>query len=238
MVRLLDSGLTNPEYRTFLGRDAKWVADVALTATAAAAILTIPAVFLHASKDSALRIFGDFLGATIWLVFLAETLIMIRLHQGWGGEWLRSHKLQLIVILLANPLLVWAIGRYQTLEMSTLLPLPSFVQSAKVSKLFKASKLLKFLHLGEVSTKARGALSHVPWLVNGVLMAVALLALGIIGTVIDGKAATPAHALDEWIGIGRSVFTAVDKVLLATLPAIAFCMLAVVFRRSRARTAR
>lgn len=237
MVRLLDSGLTDPEYRTFLGRDAKWVADVALTATAAAAILTIPAVFLHASKDSALRAFGDVLGAVIWITFLIETLIMIRLHQGWGGEWLRSHKLQLAVILLANPLLVWAIGRYQTLEMSTLLPLPSFVQSAKVSKLFKVSKLLKFLHLGEVSTKARGALSHAPWLVNGVLLAVALLALGIIGTVIDGKAATPAHALDEWIGIGRSIFTAVDKVLLATLPAVAFFMLAVVFRRNRARTA-
>jgi hypothetical protein len=234
MVRLLDSGLTNPEYSTFLGRDAKWVADVALTATAAAAILTIPAVFLHASKDSTLRALGDVLGAAIWLIFLVETLIMIRLHQGWGGAWLRSHKLQLAVILLANPLLVWAIGRYQTLEMSTLLPLPSFVQSAKVSKLFKVSKLLKFLHLGEVSTKAQGALSHIPWLMNGVLTAVALLALGIIGTVIDGRAATPAHGLDEWIGISRSVLAAADRVLLATLPAVAFVVVAVAVRRNRA----
>jgi hypothetical protein len=236
MVRLLDSGLTNPEYSSFLGHDAKWVADVALTATATAAVLTIPAVFLHASTDSVLRAFGDALGIAIWLVFLAETLIMIRLHHGWGREWLRSHKLQLAVVLLANPLLVWAIGRYQTLEMSTLLPLPSFVQSAKVSKLFKASKLLKFLHLGEVSTKARGALSHVPWLVNGVLVAAALLALGIIGTVIDGRAATPAHGLDEWIEIGRSIFAAADKVLLATLPAVVFFAAAIVTRRSRSMT--
>jgi hypothetical protein len=121
--------------------------------------------------------------------------------------------------------------------MSMLLPLPNFVQSAKVSKLFKVSKILKFLHLGEVSTKTRAALSHVPWLVNGLLIAVALLALGIIGTVLDGKAATPAHALGEWLGIGRSVFAAVDKVLLATLPTVVFFVAAVLVRRNRAMTA-
>jgi hypothetical protein len=233
MVRLLDSGLSDPEYATFMGREAKWVADVALTATAMAAVLTIPAVFLHSSKHSEFRVAGDVLGLVIWLVFLLETLIMIRLHAGWGGDWLRSHKLQLAVILLANPLLVWAIGRYETLEMSTLLPLPSFVQSAKISKLLKVSKVLKFLHLGEVSAKVRVALSHVPWLVNSILIAVALLGLGIVGTVIDGEAATPIHALDEWFEIGHSLVVEIPKVLLVTLPMVAVLLAAIGLRRHR-----
>ena len=42
--RLLDSGLTDPEYQTFFGVDAKRVADFSLTATACAALATIPAI--------------------------------------------------------------------------------------------------------------------------------------------------------------------------------------------------
>ena len=135
--RLLDSGLTDPEHQTLLGLDAKRVADFSLTATACAALATIPAVFFHASQSQSLRVLGDVLGIVIWLIFVAETLVMIRLHSGWGIEWLKSHKLQLTVIFLANPLLIWAIGRFEALELFPLLPLPSFLQSAKIMKIFK-----------------------------------------------------------------------------------------------------
>jgi len=223
MIRLLDSGLTDPEFETILGFNAKVAADIALTAAAAAAIATIPAVFLHASKSSEFRLMGDVLGLLIWLTFLAETLLMIRLHHGWGGEWLRTHKLQIVVVILANPFLVWAIGRYETLELSTLLPLPSVLQSAKLAKLFKFTKILKFLHLGEVSTKARAALAHVPWLVNTVLLSAGVLALGIVGAALEGESATPIHALDVWFKIGHSVIMSMPEVLLATVP---LCLLA------------
>jgi len=215
---LLDSELSDAEFATFLGIEAKKAADVALTAAAAAAIATIPAVFLHASANSELRAVGDVLGVAIWLTFLAETLLMVRLHKGWGGEWLRTHKLQLAVIFLANPILVWAIGRFETLELATLLPLPSFLQSAKVVKLFKVSKILKFLHLGEVSSKARFAMSHVPWLVKSILISSVLLALGIVGAALDGDAATPIDGLDVWFDIGKAISTSLPKVLVATLP--------------------
>lgn len=218
MALLLDNELTDPEFETFLGLDAIRMADIALTATAVAAIATIPAVFFHASKSAEWQVIGDVLGFVIWLVFLLETLLMIRLHHGWGSDWLKAHKLQLVVIVLANPFLMWAIGRYETLELSTLLPLPSFLQSAKVMKLFKFSKILKFLHLGEVSSKARYALSHFPWLVNTTLLSAALLGLGIVGATIEGTAATPAHGLDVWLDIGHSIMSSLPKALLATLP--------------------
>ena len=92
--RLLDSGLTDPEYQTFFGLDAKRVADFSLTATACAALATIPMVFFHASQSESLRVLGDVLGIVIWLIFVAETLVMIRLHPGWGSECLKGHKLQ------------------------------------------------------------------------------------------------------------------------------------------------
>jgi hypothetical protein len=223
MARLLDSGLTDPEFETIWGFNAKWVADVALTATAAAAVATIPAVFFQSSKSSELRTIGDVLGLLIWITFLTETLLMVRLHHGWGGEWLRNHKLQVVVVILSNPLLVWAIGRYEILELSTLLPLPSLLQSAKFLKVFKFAKILKFLHLGEVSTKVRAALAHVPWLVNTILLSAGILALGIIGAVLEEESATPIHALDIWFSIGHSVVVSMPKVLLATVP---LCLLA------------
>jgi hypothetical protein len=234
MARLLDSGLLDPEFQTFWGCDAKKVADVALTATAAAAVATIPAVFFHASKSSELRAIGDVLGLLIWFTFLTETLLMVRLHHGWGGEWLRTHKLQVVVVILSNPLLVWAIGRYETLELSTLLPLPSVLQSAKFAKLFKFAKIVKFLHLGEVSTKVRTALAHVPWLVNTTLLSAGILALGIIGAVLDGESATPIHALDVWLGIGHSMVVSVPKVLLATVP-LCLLLVMVIARQKKMR---
>ena len=232
MIRLLDSGLTDPEFETVWGFKAKLVADVALTATAAAAIATIPAVFLHASKSSEFRLVGDVLGLLIWVTFVIETLLMIRLHHGWGGEWLRTHKLQIVVVILANPFLMWAIGRYETLELSTLLPLPSILQSAKLAKLFKFTKILKFLHLGEVSTKARAALAHVPWLVNTVLLSSGILALGIVGAALEGESATPIHALDVWVKIGHSLVMSVPEVLLATVP-LCFIAAVVVVRQRK-----
>lgn len=61
MLRLLDSGLTDPEFETFLGLDAIRMADIALTATAVAAIATIPAVFFSASKSAEWQVIGDVL---------------------------------------------------------------------------------------------------------------------------------------------------------------------------------
>lgn len=236
MVRLLDSELSDPEFETFWGCDAKRVADLALTATAGAAIATIPAVFLHSSKYETLQTVGNVLGFAIWLIFLTETLIMVRLHHGWGGDWLKTHKLQLVVIVLANPLLGWAIGRYEALELSTLLPLPSFLQSAKLMKLFKFSKVLKFLHLGEIATKVRVALSHVPWAVNSVLLLSGLLGLGIVGTALEGDAATPAHALDVWFEIGHSVIEAAPEVLIASLPLCAVVAAAITWHKKSVAT--
>lgn len=231
-IRFLDSGLLDPEYPTFFGFKAKIAADLLLTLTACAALATIPAVFFHASKNEDLRLLGDVLGATIWLIFLVETLVMIRLHHGWGSEWLRSHKLQLAVIFLANPLLIWAVGRFETLELFPLLPLPSFLQSAKIMRIFKFSKLLNFLHLGEVSTKIRFAFAYVPWLVNSVIVVTVILAFGIIGAVLDGEAATPLHALDVWFEIGSSMASSLHQVILATTPTF-LIMIIFVFRRRR-----
>ena len=228
MVRLLDSELTDAEYKTFLGKDSKFVADLALTCTMIAALLTIVSVTLHASSRESFQNIGEALGVGIWLVFLAETLIMVRLHRGWGLGWLKSHKLQLTVIFLANPLLVWSLERVNVLEFSILLPMPTFLKTAKLAKIFKISKLLKFLHLSEVVTKLRYGVAHVKWFLNSALLVIGLVMLGIIGSVFEGNSLTPLHALDVWYRAGHSILNSLPQVFLVSLPLILFLVLGVV----------
>ena len=233
MVRLLDSELNDAEYKTFLGKDSKFVADLALTSTMIAALLTVVSTTLHASSRESLRSIGEGMSVAIWLVFLAETLIMIRLHRGWGIDWLRSHKLQLTVIFLANPLLVWSLEKVNVMELSVLLPLPSFLKTTKLAKILKISKLLDFLHLSEVVTKLRALVDHIKWFFNSVLFIVGLVALGIIGSVIEGNSLTPFHALDVWYRAGNSIVSSLSQVFLVSFPLALTVVLVVVLRRKK-----
>ena len=228
MVRLLDSELTDAEYKTFLGKDSKFVADLVLTCTMIAALLTIVSVTLHASSRELFQNIGEALGVGIWLVFVAETLIMVRLHRGWGLGWLKSHKLQLMVIFLANPLLVWSLERVDVLEFSILLSMPTFLKTAKLAKIFKISKLLKFLHLSEVVTKLWHVVGHVKWFLNSLLLVVGLVAIGIIGSVFEANSLTPLHALDVWYRAGDSILSSFPQVFLVSLPLILVLVLGVV----------
>ena len=236
MIRLLDSELNDAEYKTFLGKDSKFVADLALTSTMIAALLTVVSTTLHASSRESLRSIGEGMSVAIWLVFLAETLIMIRLHRGWGIDWLRSHKLQLTVIFLANPLLVWSLEKVNVMELSILLPLPSFLKTTKLAKILKISKLLDFLHLSEVVTKLRALVAHVKWFFNSVLFIVGLVVLGIIGSVIEGNSLTPFHALDVWYRAGNSMFSSPSQVFLVSFPLALTVVLVVVLRRKKQLT--
>jgi len=236
MIRLLDSELNDAEYKTFLGKDSKFVADLALTSTMIAALLTVVSTTLHASSRESLRSIGEGMSVVIWLVFLAETLIMIRLHRGWGIDWLRSHKLQLTVIFLANPLLVWSLEKVNVMELSVLLPLPSFLKTTKLAKILKISKLLDFLHLSEVVTKLRALVAHIKWFFNSVLFIVGLVALGIIGSVIEGNSLTPFHALDVWYRAGNSIVSSPSQVFLVSFPLALTVVLVVVLRRKKQLT--
>lgn len=236
MVRLLDSELNDAEYKTFLGKDSKFVADLALTSTMIAALLAVVSTTLHASSRESLRSIGEGMSVVIWLVFLAETLIMIRLHRGWGIDWLRSHKLQLTVIFLANPLLVWSLEKVNVMELSVLLPLPSFLKTTKLAKILKISKLLDFLHLSEVVTKLRALVAHIKWFFNSVLFIVGLVALGIIGSVIEGNSLTPFHALDVWYRAGNSIVSSPSQVFLVSFPLALTVVLVVVLRRKKQLT--
>ena len=236
MVCLLDSELNDAEYKTFLGKDSKFVADFALTCTMIAALLTVVSTTLHASSRESLRSIGGGMSFAIWLVFLAETLIMIRLHRGWGIDWLRSHKLQLTVIFLANPLLIWSLEKVNVMELSILLPLPSFLKTTKLAKILKVSKLLDFLHLSEVVTKLRALVAHVKWFFNSVLFIVGLVVLGIIGSVIEGNSLTPFHALDVWYRAGNSIVSSPSQVFSVSFPLGLTVILVVVLRRKKQPT--
>jgi hypothetical protein len=74
----------------------------------------------------------------------------------------------------------------------------------------------------------------VPWLVNTTLLSAGILALGIIGAVLDGESATPIHALDVWLGIGHSMVVSVPKVLLATVP-LCLLLVMVIARQKKMR---
>jgi len=65
MIRILDSELINAEYETFLGKDSKFVADLALTCTMIAALSTVVSVTLHASSSKSLQNVGESIAVVI-----------------------------------------------------------------------------------------------------------------------------------------------------------------------------
>jgi hypothetical protein len=137
-----------------------------------AALMSIPAAFLAASKDT--KVFGEVLGAVVWLVFAVEIAILLP-RSADRDEWVRSHKLELFVAIATVPLLP------RLAEASALARLVPFVELFKLIKIAKLAKVTRLLS------------KFVPrWVLRLAVVPVVVTMLGLLGAVIaDRKITSP-----------------------------------------------
>jgi len=67
-----------------------------------AALLSLPALFLEDSKSDTAHEVGYIAGFGLWLVFLAEIVVMLAVVPS-RSRWLRDHPLDLAIVLLTPP---------------------------------------------------------------------------------------------------------------------------------------
>jgi len=89
------------------------------------ALLTIPAIALeYSNAGEPWRTIGSALNWAIWLAFVAEVVIMLRVVPD-RGRWLRDHPLDIAIVLFTPPFL------------------PASLQAARVFRLLRLLRLLK-----------------------------------------------------------------------------------------------
>jgi voltage-gated potassium channel len=90
-----------------------------------AALLTIPAIVLEETNvGSTIDALGAALNWLIWATFLAEIVIMVRVSPR-PAEWLRSHPLEIAIVLLTPPFLPAALQATRVFRLLRLLRLVS-----------------------------------------------------------------------------------------------------------------
>jgi voltage-gated potassium channel len=96
------------------------------------ALLTIPAILLdYADQQEPWHAIGIALNWTIWLAFVAEVVIMLRVVPD-RGRWLREHPLDLAIVILTPPFL------------------PPALQAARV---FRLLRLLRLVRAGSLARR-------------------------------------------------------------------------------------
>lgn len=210
----------DPEITTLFGVSATKAGSISAGAALLSAFLVVPAVFLAASKDESLRNAGIWLGYLIWAVFLAETLVFIRLEKGWGSKWLRKHWLQVVVIVIASPFAAIVLKHAIMPLVSVLFSMQNFMSLSYLIKLFSGFKIVKLLHLEEVRQKVRKSAKRVKWVYRTTVTSIAFCGLGILGAAASGGAPTPLHGLELWWDLMSQSIAVAPELFLVTMPIV------------------
>jgi hypothetical protein len=210
----------DPEITTLFGLSSAKAGSVAAGAALMSAFLVIPAVFLAASKDPSLKSAGVWLGYWIWAVFVAETLVFIRLEKGWGGKWLKKHWLQVTVILVASPFAAVVLEHAIMPLVSVLFSMQNFISLTYLVKVFSGFKLVKLLHLEEARQKVRKSAKRVTWLYRTTVVSIAFCGLGILGAAASGGARTPLHGLELWWELLNQSLAVAPELILVSMPIV------------------
>lgn len=143
-----------------------------------AALLTIPAIAIEQSDvGQPWDTVAVVLNWTIWLTFVGEVVVMLRVVPD-KGRWLRDHPLDLAIVLLTPPFL------------------PASMQAARVFRLLRLLRLLR------AATLARRLLST-----DGVRDAAVLALVTILGGGAAFAAVEKAQNLSAWDGVWWAVTT-------------------------------
>lgn len=172
-------------------------------AVLAAALASVPAVYLHASKGTAHDV-GLLVGWVIWIVFAVEVVVMLSISQD-RRDWVRGHQFELFVFVTSFPLFLDLPG---VRELIGVFPILGAVKLLKALKILKLVKVFRLLH----SSSLAG------WAVRLASAAGAVVALGLLGAIVtEKKVPTPAHGLHRLgheIGVVFDVPSHVITVLL------------------------
>jgi hypothetical protein len=134
----------------------------------AAGVVAIVGVALQTGDKSGLgHDIGLACAVLSWLAFALDVGVMISLSPR-PGQWLRSHRLELVLLVLTCPL--WAVLLYDLLWLE-LLPALTVLDAAKLAKLFK---------VGLTASSRRGA----PARIRGVAAAVVLAAAVVVAVQV------------------------------------------------------
>jgi voltage-gated potassium channel len=146
-----------------------------------AALLTIPAIALEESNVGPTWDTVDaVLNWTIWLVFVAEIVIMLRVVPD-RGRWLREHPLEIAIVILTPPIL------------------PASLQAARAFRLLRVMRLLRLAKLTRRLFSTEGIRDA------GVLAVVTILGGGAAFAAIEnGHHAQPVSA---WDGVWWAITT-------------------------------
>lgn len=152
-----------------------------------AAWLAIPTVLLYfSSLSGGVAVVAITLAWTIWLVFLAEAVIMLCVVRDRRG-WARGHVFGLLILLATFPLLTSILeGLLAARALSSL----QAARMLQVLYLAKAAKLLK----SAMILRATGAGPRNPALLTGAALVGAAALVGIGDRIVQGeKHPTPFH---------------------------------------------
>ena len=171
-----------------------------------AALASVPAVYLHASKGTAHDV-GVLLGWLIWLVFATEVAVMLTISAD-RRTWARGHQFELFVFVTSFPLFLDLPG---VRELIGVFPVLGAVKLLKALKILKLVKVFRLLH----SSSLAG------WVVRSASAAGAVVALGLLGAIVtEKKVPTPAHGVDRLGDELAKVFDAPNHVFTVGLIAV------------------
>jgi voltage-gated potassium channel len=147
-----------------------------------AALLTIPAIAIEESTlGQPWDTIGTLLNSVIWLAFLGEIIVMLRITTD-RGAWLRRHPLEVAIVVLTPPFL------------------PAALQAARVFRLLRVLRLIK------AGLMTRRLLSTEGVRDAAVLAVVAVLGGGAAFAAIE-KTDASGHTITAWDGVWWAMTT-------------------------------
>jgi voltage-gated potassium channel len=142
------------------------------------ALLTIPAIVLeYADQQEPWHAIGIALNWSIWLAFVAEVVIMLRVVPD-RGRWLREHPLDLAIVIFTPPFL------------------PASLQAARVFRLLRLLRLVR-----------AGALARRVFSTEGVRDASVLALFAVLGGGAAFAAVEKDQHLSAWDGVWWAITT-------------------------------
>ena len=182
-----------------------------------AAFLSIPAIFMQSSNNHALHLWGNALSIAIWLFFVVEATVLLRIAPN-NWEWVRSHKLEVFIIVGASPFLTLMGEKEMVFGITPLLIFPRFLKLLKFAKFMKIGKLLKSMKIIKKNESVPG------WVDTLILFTVAIFVIGILGTIINKKSKSLVQGFVFWFNLVTEQFQIKGASVVITIGVIATAM--------------
>ncbi len=179
-----------------------------------AAFLCIPAIFMQSSNSDALNLWGNALSIAIWLFFVVEATILLRIAPN-NWQWVRTHKLEVFIIVGASPFLTLMGEKEMVFGITPLLIIPRFLKLLKFAKFMKIGKLLKSMKIIKKNESVPG------WVDTLILFIVAIFVIGILGTIINKKSKSLVQGFAFWFNFAEEQFQIKSANALITIGVIA-----------------